>query len=302
MNGWRVGRWAVLGAGVWAASAAAAPPLLSGIYEVGKIGLVEFKVEGKRTIGRYRIDGECAFSRDKQVISGEFESGVFVGTVALCQAGAAACKEKTFPFMGIWHDDRLTAEVRVDPDCTAPGLTGKRLVIAPASTAQKKRAVEQVDAADVARGAKKISDTELKELGQEALRRLQAGDSEAAREAFSKVLSFNPDNWRARTGLANALNGLKQYHNAAAEFRKAQADADIAGDASKLELQELHYNLACPYTQLSQYSDAIAELRQAVDLGFRDVEQLQSDPDLARLRGEPDFRRLIERVKKAPKR
>ncbi len=302
MNGWRVGRWALLGAYVCAANAAAAPPMLSGIYEVSKLGLVEFKVEGKRTIGRFRIDGECGFPRDKQVILGEFESGVFVGTVALCQSGAAACKEKTFPFLGIWHDDRLTAEVRGDPDCQAPGLVGKRLVISPASTAQKKRAIEQVEAADVARGAKKMSDVELRELVQDATRKLQAGDSEAAREAFSKVLSFYPDHWRARSGLGAALNGLKQFHNAAAEFRKAQSDSEVAGDGTKAELQELHYNLACPYTQLGKYGDAIAELRQAVDLGFRDVEQLQSDPDLAPLRTDPEFRRLIERIKKAPKR
>lgn len=305
MNGWRRSSWALVAVALWGTAAAAAPPMLMGIYDVGNLGLLEFKSEDGRVVGRYRVDGDCDFPRDKQVVSGVFEGGVFVGSVALCQSGTAACKEKSFPFLGIWHDDRLTADVRVDADCQSRGLSGKRLVIAPATTAQKKRAVDQVDAVDVARGTpKKASDAELKALIVEGQRRLSNEDFEAARDAFARALSVSaePGNWQLRVGLGAALSGLKQYNNAVTELRKAANDAERAGEDSGLAAQDLHYNLASIYTQMSKYSDAISELRQAVDLGYTDFEKMQSEPDFAAIRTEPDFRRLVERAKKAHRR
>ncbi len=56
-----------------------------------------------------------------------------------------------------------------------------------------------------------------------------------------------------------------------------------------------HYNLACIEAQTGErrFSHALAALEQAVALGFNDVQHLQSDTDLAPLRGDPKFAAIV---------
>jgi tetratricopeptide (TPR) repeat protein len=49
------------------------------------------------------------------------------------------------------------------------------------------------------------------------------------------------------------------------------------------------YNIACSWARAAQYDRAIACLHRAVDAGWRDRSQLDADPDLAPLRGSPDY-------------
>jgi uncharacterized protein len=79
-----------------------------------------------------------------------------------------------------------------------------------------------------------------------------------------------------------------------AKRRKAQTD--------KLKTQlptikaDAHYNLACLYALQKQKDPALAELRAAVDGGFSDKKALSGDPDLAFVRGFPDFREIVAKV------
>ena len=57
-----------------------------------------------------------------------------------------------------------------------------------------------------------------------------------------------------------------------------------------------YYNLACSYALLEQVDDAFAALEKAISLGYRQVQQLMKDPDLANLRKDPRFRRFLTRV------
>ena len=57
-----------------------------------------------------------------------------------------------------------------------------------------------------------------------------------------------------------------------------------------------YYNLACSYALLEQVDDAFAALEKAVSLGYRQVQQMMKDPDLANLREDPRFRRFLSRV------
>ena len=58
-----------------------------------------------------------------------------------------------------------------------------------------------------------------------------------------------------------------------------------------------HYNLACSLALSKRKSDALRELRQAVELGYRDFDWMQQDPDLEALKHHPEFQALLTRLK-----
>ena len=53
------------------------------------------------------------------------------------------------------------------------------------------------------------------------------------------------------------------------------------------------YNLACSYALTGETADALNALRHAFELGYRDVESILQDDDLASLHNLPEFRRMI---------
>jgi tetratricopeptide (TPR) repeat protein len=66
---------------------------------------------------------------------------------------------------------------------------------------------------------------------------------------------------------------------------------------------DVRYNMACSLALLRDYERAANELSAAIELGFRDVDSLNSDPDLAGLRAHPAFRRVracLSRIKGKP--
>ena len=54
-----------------------------------------------------------------------------------------------------------------------------------------------------------------------------------------------------------------------------------------------HYNLACSYSNLGRINKGFAALKKALALGFRDVEQIEEDEDLANLRRDPRWNELL---------
>jgi len=60
---------------------------------------------------------------------------------------------------------------------------------------------------------------------------------------------------------------------------------------------EIRYNLACSLSLNRQFEQAAAELSKALELGFEDVQSLQSDPDLEDLRAHPAFRPIRARLR-----
>jgi len=58
-----------------------------------------------------------------------------------------------------------------------------------------------------------------------------------------------------------------------------------------------HYNLACSLALAKRKSDALRELRQAVQLGYRDFDWMQQDPDLEALKKHPEFQVLLKTLK-----
>jgi tetratricopeptide (TPR) repeat protein len=58
-----------------------------------------------------------------------------------------------------------------------------------------------------------------------------------------------------------------------------------------------HYNLACSLALSQRNTDALRSLRQAVELGYKDFDWLQQDPDLEGLKCHPEFVALLEQLK-----
>lgn len=58
-----------------------------------------------------------------------------------------------------------------------------------------------------------------------------------------------------------------------------------------------HYNLACSLALSKRKSDALRELREAVQLGYRDFDWMQQDPDLDALKNHPEFHALLTALK-----
>ncbi len=58
-----------------------------------------------------------------------------------------------------------------------------------------------------------------------------------------------------------------------------------------------HYNLACSYSLTGKFAPATAALDRALDLGYRDFKWMAKDPDLARLRKHPLYRKIRARIR-----
>ena len=59
-----------------------------------------------------------------------------------------------------------------------------------------------------------------------------------------------------------------------------------------------HYNLACSYSLLKRIDLALRSLRRAIELGYRDFRYMREDKDLAAVRKDPRFRRLLAEFEK----
>jgi tetratricopeptide (TPR) repeat protein len=57
-----------------------------------------------------------------------------------------------------------------------------------------------------------------------------------------------------------------------------------------------HYNLACSLALVKRNTAALDELRRAVELGYRDFDWMQQDPDLEALKKHPGFRSLLTQL------
>jgi tetratricopeptide (TPR) repeat protein len=52
----------------------------------------------------------------------------------------------------------------------------------------------------------------------------------------------------------------------------------------------IHYNYACYYSLIDQPKASMEELQEAVHLGFTNFKQIETDPDLEKLRQSPEFK------------
>ncbi|MDN3515804.1 MAG: hypothetical protein NG747_15620 [Candidatus Brocadia sp.] len=60
----------------------------------------------------------------------------------------------------------------------------------------------------------------------------------------------------------------------------------------------VQYNLACSYALLKNIDAAFEALEKAIALGYKDIYHLEKDKDLAHLREDDRYRKLLEKIKK----
>jgi serine/threonine protein kinase/Flp pilus assembly protein TadD len=102
--------------------------------------------------------------------------------------------------------------------------------------------------------------------------------------ALENHLRQVPEDARARILLATDYAEMERVEDALKELNLAITLR--ANEASIL------YNAACTYALLKRKREALETLKKAWEAGFRDSTWAQRDPDLALLRGEPEFEKL----------
>jgi TolB-like protein/Flp pilus assembly protein TadD len=121
-------------------------------------------------------------------------------------------------------------------------------------------------------------------------------DARAARERGVEIVSARldlfPDDVRALYMGANGMVGLGRIAEG----------IEWASQARQLEPDEplTLYNLGCIYAMAGEVDDAISCLTHAVDLGFAHLDWLLHDSNLDRLRSDPRFDTLLQRLPPSP--
>ena len=61
------------------------------------------------------------------------------------------------------------------------------------------------------------------------------------------------------------------------------------------------YNLACSYSLTDEFDRALHALNQAINLGYRDFRWLAKDPDMKKLRAQPAYADIKEKIRRFKK-
>lgn len=298
---WRLPAWAAV---VISAHASGAAPMLTGYYRVGvgKLAVVEFSIpEGapNSRVGKSKLSSNCAVKPDAQVVTGSLEGNVFVGEVLVCQEGPSCSPRKVFSVLGVVRDDSgaMVATVKPDTNCSSPSLKNFTLELVPATREEKNRVIGESSTAEaVAKGKKSDEKSDEKQesdglAGKEAWNR---GDFAAARDAFLLAIANNPGSWEFQLGLGAARIKLADFGGANESLERALTLAQRAR-AKPSEITDIYYNLACAQAGAGRKKEAIGSLRTMATfpLDSRIVEGIDLDADLASLRSDPEFRRLV---------
>jgi len=120
----------------------------------------------------------------------------------------------------------------------------------------------------------------------------ETGRPAAALETLRRLQRLRGATIPSRLYEANLLLDLDRAADALSTLEGLRADASVPAETRPtIELRR-----AVALVRLGRPDDAIAALREASRLGFRDEEQLLSDPDLFPLRSRSEFRDLAEEM------
>lgn len=280
------------------AAAAAATPVLSGLYSVGELGLVQFSLVEGKVVGKMKSSAQCVFPPDTQVVNGTFEGGVFVGNVTLCQTGAGCAVQRSYPMLGVSHDDAVAGWIRLDAPCQSPALDGRSLFFRPATPEEKQKVASESSAATVAgknKGDPAVQADEAINEGQRLIQDIKYGP---AREKFRQAMLLDETRWEAFLGYGVSEVKLGHPERSLEYFDKALAAAQVL-KVSPANIALAHYNRACAQAAMGDKKGAVASLKTAVRVGGASnvIDWLTDDPDLNPLRSDPEFKRLLSEAK-----
>ena len=108
-------------------------------------------------------------------------------------------------------------------------------------------------------------------------------------EFFESVLRRNPRD----TGVIEILGGLYT--------KDGRINDGLKMDRRLVRLMPdnatAHYNLACSLALKKRKAEALESLQCAVALGYKDSDWMQQDPDLEGLKGHPEFKQIVTKLK-----
>jgi tetratricopeptide (TPR) repeat protein len=124
--------------------------------------------------------------------------------------------------------------------------------------------------------------------------------SRATQRALDTQIEFMEGIVRRDPDYVDALQLLGDDYTQRGRFPEGlQVDERLA----RLEPESplVFYNLACSYSLTDQFDRAVAALEKALSLGYRDFAWLAKDPDLKKLRAEPAYKTLKEKIQRLKK-
>ena len=262
--------------------ALSADPVLPTRSDWGQ-GTVRWEISAGKVMG-FREGGACP-SGEGPVIEAHWVDDLLVGTVKLCQKGPS-CADRAFPLFAFYtrRDGHLVADFTLDPGCTSPALEEGRLILTPHAESPARESPHREARRTRAPQASGAAVHSHLELGQQAL---GATDGRLALEEFELALAADEDRARAYLGIGQAEMLLNRPRSALRDYRKSLA---IRPEGATF------FSLARAQARLNATSDALDSLRKAVAHGYDDAAQLTRDPDLAALRADPEFQRLVAMI------
>lgn len=108
---------------------------------------------------------------------------------------------------------------------------------------------------------------------------------------FERILSRDPNYVEVLINLGD-LFSRKGCHRRALQV-------DLRLSQLRPRNATVYYNLACSHAILNHMTESLAALERAADLGYRDLDYLLSDPDLAAVRCHVGFRRILAKLEAA---
>ena len=115
--------------------------------------------------------------------------------------------------------------------------------------------------------------------------------------ALDTKIQFMEGLVRRDSNYVEALQLLGDHYTQRGRFSEGlHVDERLA----RLEPQNplVFYNLACSYSLTDQFDRAMFALDQAIRLGYRDFKWLAKDPDLKKLRAQPAFQEIKEKIRR----
>ncbi|MGD1089109.1 MAG: hypothetical protein ABR955_10355 [Verrucomicrobiota bacterium] len=121
--------------------------------------------------------------------------------------------------------------------------------------------------------------------------------SRASQRDLDTRIEFMEGLVRRDPDYADALQLLGDHYTRRGRFAEGlKVDERLARLEPRSAL--VFYNLACSYSLTEQFDCAVLALEKSLQLGYRDFNWLAKDPDLKKLRQQPIYREVRDKIRR----